>query len=134
MRPKRVDQYIELTLQKRLLEQQMEEIQKQLHQLEEYILDDFIEADLLKYTNQLGTAYVHEETYITAKPTDQDAIAALRKHRLTDLVETRINQNSLRSFLKRSADQNRELDPDLSLALKPASTFQVRVRATSPQK
>ena len=134
MRPQRVERYISLTLQKRQLEQQIEEIQKELHNLEDYVLDDFIEADLLKYTNPLATAYVQEEPYVTAKPTDQLAIAALRKHRLNDLVETRINQTALRSYLKRSLEEQKNLPTDLSLALKPASTFQVRVRATNSQK
>ena len=123
--------FIEKTREKRALEAQIKELNRELGILEEVVIDGFADAEIANIN--IGGALVYISKMLWASPMDGKAsmpalVARMREHGHDDLVETSIGSQKLSAFVRSEEADGHELPPELAEVIKTTEVYKVKVR------
>jgi uncharacterized protein YeeX (DUF496 family) len=123
-----VEQLVELQQRKNALQSELAGINKHISNVEQQVLDQFIEGGVQSLKTAAGqTVYIHKQIWANAKDGDYDrACDALVVAGYGELVQRRFNTNRL-SALVREIGEN-EMPPVLKDALAVREQVSARVR------
>ena len=129
----RAKRYIALCDEIDVLAAQLKQRTTERDDLEEQLLEDFIDAGRQRDTLGGRTLYLRRDTYCSAvkdeNGTYDGAIRALRAHGLDDVIRTRPDASTLRSWILHERKLGQEVPDDLAPYLK--ITDRWRILATA---
>lgn len=107
---------IEKTDQKRLLERQLKELNREINSLNDYLAEQFAAKGYQNIKKDGRTVFVRHDTSVSVKPECREqALELAQQHGWNDMIT--VQPSRLRSHVKELIDQEGGLPPDLEQVL-----------------
>ena len=126
----KLDRFIELETERRILEARLKDIKEEIAPLHEAVLEHFSQTGTEKIRRGGLTLYIHRQLWARAIDGDYErGCAALRAAGLEDLIKEQFNVHTLSAWLREQERMGEPIPESFKGAIQTEETFQVRTRA-----
>jgi hypothetical protein len=123
-----VKEFLQLTLRKRELEEQIKEIDGRLNELQEQSLTLFEREGISSLRLDGHTVYLHRQVWASVDASNPYALAELKRNGLGDLVKPTVNGQTLSAWVRERQEEDKPIPPVLAQYLKISEKYGLRAR------